>query len=123
VGASTAIDGLGDAVVAYGYVMGGSTLSACALTNSVVTTTLYSSTTKVFTGAKYQHVNSIMSPKANAAASTTIAGILTTASNVGNNALYTKAASASSFITITSDGIATVSAQNFYYDFAQTNVF
>jgi hypothetical protein len=90
VGASTAIDGLGDAVVAYGYVMGGSTLSACALTNSVVTTTLYSSTTKVFTGAKYQHVNSIMSPNG-AAASTTIQGILTTASNVGNNALYTKA--------------------------------
>ena len=53
IGASGVTDGIGEALVAYGYVMSGSTLAACALTVSAVTTTLYSSTTKVFTGGRF----------------------------------------------------------------------
>jgi hypothetical protein len=39
--------------------MSGTTLTACAIKNPVVTTTLYTSTTKVFSGAKYGFVTSI----------------------------------------------------------------
>jgi hypothetical protein len=67
--------------VAYGYVMSGTTLAACALANSVVTTTLYSSTSKVFSGARFGYVNSIITPSAatQPASSTAISPILTTA--------------------------------------------
>jgi hypothetical protein len=64
------LDGIGDAFVAYGYVMGGSTLAACALTVTAVTTTLYSSTTKIFTGGRFQYVNAILTGATAAAEST-----------------------------------------------------
>lgn len=51
VGASGVNDGIGDAVVAYGYLMSGSTLAACALSVSAVTTTLYSSS--IFKGSRF----------------------------------------------------------------------
>jgi hypothetical protein len=93
VGASTAIDGLGEAVVAYGYVMTGTTLAACTLANPVVTTTLYTSTTKVFSGARYGKVSAIHSAQANyPTASTVTSSYLTTAEAVGSNSLYTKVA-------------------------------
>lgn len=58
-------------MVAYGYVMSGTTLTACALANAVVTTTLYSSTTKVFTGARFGYVNAIITPVVAAASIST----------------------------------------------------
>jgi hypothetical protein len=90
--------------------MSGTTLAACALANSVVTTTLYLSTTKVFSGARFGYVNSIISPAAAGAASTVISPLLTTAMHYGKEALYTKAVAAATFITITAAGAETKTA-------------
>ena len=49
--AANAQAGIGDSVVAYGYAMSGSSLSACSLP-TIVTTTLFS-TTSIFTGARF----------------------------------------------------------------------
>jgi hypothetical protein len=103
--------------------MSGSTLTACALTNSVVTTTLYSSTTKVFTGARYQHITAIKTPNAGTIADTATYYLANALSTNGNNALYTKIASRSADSIAIIDGLAITVAQNFYFDFAQTNVF
>jgi hypothetical protein len=61
IAATTIIDGIGDAVVAYGYAMSGTSITACTAA-TIVTTTLYTSATKVFTGARFGHVNSIVTP-------------------------------------------------------------
>jgi len=43
--------GLGTAVVAYGYVLTGTAVTACV--NTIATATLYSATAKTFSGAAY----------------------------------------------------------------------
>jgi hypothetical protein len=61
IAATTIIDGLGEAVVAYGYAMSGTSITACTAA-TIVTTTLYISATKAFSGARFGHVNAIVSP-------------------------------------------------------------
>lgn len=65
-GSTTVSGGIGDALVAYGYAMSGSSLTACAAV-TIVTSTLYVAATKVFSGARFGHVNSIVTPVQNAA--------------------------------------------------------
>lgn len=43
--------GLGNAVVAYGYVLTGTAVTSCV--NTIATATLYSATAKTFSGAQY----------------------------------------------------------------------
>jgi hypothetical protein len=61
VAATAVTDGLGEAVVAYGYAMSGTSITACTAA-TIVTTTLYISGTKAFSGARFGHVNSIVTP-------------------------------------------------------------
>jgi hypothetical protein len=61
IAATAAYDGLGEAVVAYGYAMTGTSITACTAATAV-TTSLYTSATKVFTGARYGAVNAIITP-------------------------------------------------------------
>lgn len=50
-GTSAVSAGLGNAVVAYGYVLTGTAVTSCV--NAIATGTLYSSTAKTFSGAQY----------------------------------------------------------------------
>jgi hypothetical protein len=54
---SSVIAGFASNLVAYGYAMSGTAVTSCAAA-TIVTTTLYSTTAKTFTGAQYS--NSVM---------------------------------------------------------------
>jgi hypothetical protein len=51
IGTAAVAAGLGNAVVAYGYVLTGTAVTSCV--NTIATGTLYSSTAKTFSGAQY----------------------------------------------------------------------
>lgn len=115
-------DGLLDSVVAYGYKMSGTSVTACTAATQV-TTTLYTATTKVFTGAKYQSVTVQLSPKGDPAANTIDRPLYASLSNTGaDNSVFT-ANTVQAYIITNADGIIIGGTQNAYWDFLQTNVF
>jgi hypothetical protein len=127
VGSSTTIDGLGVAAVAYGYVMSGTSVTACTAVSIVSTAIL---TSNVFYGAKYQHVNVLESPNLLTAAITTNTPYISVSHNENNYGLYTaKDISVQAFIAspngiiLGTMGFVTKSASTFYYDFLQMNTF
>lgn len=124
VGSSSTIDGLGVAAVAYGYVMSGTSVTACAAVSIVSTAIL---TSNVFYGAKYQHVNVLESPSALTAPATVNTPYISAAYNENQHGLYVvKDITLGTFIAptgIAAVGVITKTSSTFYYDFLQTNTF
>lgn len=128
VGSSSALDGLGTAASAYGYVMSGTTVTACAAV-SIVSTTLL--TSNVFTGGRYQSqtVTATLQGSTTIAAATINTSYLGYVGGTGNGGTYSKAtttvqAFAAAIIAISPisptpsiTGHVTVSSQHYYYDF------
>lgn len=117
---ASSTDGLLDSVVAYGYKMSGDSATACTA-STVVTGTLYSSTTNIFTGARYQNANLILSPMG-ATASTIIYPLYAQLSNTGDLNSVFVAADATA-LTPAIDGVRVDSASNGYWDFLQSGKF
>lgn len=111
--ASSAIAGFGNNLVAYGYAMTGTTVTACAATT--VAAGLYSSTTKFFSGAQWQHATLIYTP----AATTAIANTLSVYGRVGPHyGYYVKASTIqANSIATPATGLVMHTAQNAYWDF------
>lgn len=116
-------DGMLDAISAYGYKMTGTAVTSCAAATQV-TTTLYTSATKVYIGAKYQSVGAILSPNGSPA-STTIIPIYTAIGKTAETNVLLVAASVQTYSSSAplADGIAVSGSQAAYWDFMQTNVF
>lgn len=121
--------GIGSGLVSYGYVMDGTTLAAC--TNSPIIPTLWTSPT--FTGARYQHMAIItLTGITTPAGISATENVLQEISESGVNSLYT--AGGITIQAFVMDGPSSIpagiegitgntNAQNFWWDFAQTNVF
>ena len=114
-GTSAVQSGLGTAVVAYGYVLTGTAVTSCV--NAAATGTLYTATTKAFSGAAYQSVTVTMTAKGSAAANTITQTARAKIGNENLDAVAVKAATITTYIITTIDGIATSSATNHYWDF------
>ena len=114
-------DGMLDSISAYGYKMTGTAVTSCAAATQV-TTTLYTSATKVYIGAKYQSVGAILSTNT-AAVSTTTIPIYTAIGKTAEDNVLLVAATVIAYISTTADGIVISASQAAYWDFMQTNVF
>jgi len=115
---ATSIDGLVDAVAAYGYTMTGASVTACAASSVVTATTFYNSTTKVFMGSKYQSVGTLVQPGPTATNTTIVTPVQLLLSPRGGTNLYTKAGIAATHIMAnTVDGLVFNESQNAYWDF------
>jgi len=115
--ATTAISGLGNQVVAYGYALTGTALTSCTL--NTFATGLYSSTAKTFSGAAYQTVIINFTKKAATAAATTDAtNVMAFLGSTGYWSMYTvKDIIVSAYSIGATDGIVTKTTQNAYWDF------
>lgn len=111
--ASAAIAGFGNNLVAYGYAMTGTTVTACAATT--VAAALYSSTTKLFSGAQYQSVSMIYVPASGTVASNTI-NIYGRVGPMYGYYVKAQTVSANTIITPTA-GVVVTASQNAYWDF------
>lgn len=113
-------DGMLDAISAYGYKMTGTAVTSCAAATQV-TTTLYTSATKVYIGAKYQSVGAILTA-AGGTAGTIPTPIYTAIGKTSSDNVLLVAATVST-LSATVDGIVLTSSNTAYWDFMQTNVF
>jgi len=115
--AGSAVGGFGSSLVAYGYAMSGTSLTACAALSYATGLV----TTSIFKGAQYQSITAILTPVA-----LTLGTVAITASDVwvtagprhvNSAAGIVKAFIAGGLAIASSDGIITTSSQNSYWDF------
>jgi hypothetical protein len=119
VGTPALLAGMGDALVAYGYAMTGASLTACA--KDTIVDSIYSATTKIFTGAKYQHMTLTKSPGATTPTiADTSASVEAYITKTGAGSVYAVAGTITTYVntpTPTVDGYVLSGTQNVWWDF------
>lgn len=110
--------------MAYGYAMTGDSAAACAAP-TIVTTTLWSSTGGIFTGARYNSVAATIQASGDSSSSTQnlLAYIDPSMAASVRTIAATVTTYASSSPGPAQDGVIITGSQNVWWDFLQSNVF